>query len=67
MTHNEIYTLVLVFFFAIAAGLVHCFALMKRMLLASDVMSHLALPGLGAALLIKINPLVGGAAKNRRV
>lgn len=62
MTHNEIYTLLLICFFAIAAGLVGCFALMKRMLLASDVMSHLALPGLGVALLIKINPLVGGAA-----
>lgn len=31
------------------------------MLLASDVLSHLALPGLGIALLFKINPLVGGA------
>ena len=62
MTENDIYTVVLIFFFAIAAGLVGCFALTKRMLLASDVMSHLALPGLGVALLIKINPLVGGAA-----
>jgi ABC-type Mn2+/Zn2+ transport system permease subunit len=54
--------LLLAIFFAIAAGLVGCFALMKRMVLASDVISHLALPGLGIAFLLKINPLVGGAA-----
>ncbi len=47
--------------FALAAGLIGCFALMKRMLLASDVISHLALPGLGVAFLLKINPLYGGA------
>jgi ABC-type Mn2+/Zn2+ transport system permease subunit len=49
-------------FFALAAGLVGCFALMKRMLLASDVLSHLALPGIGLAILLKANPLAGGAA-----
>ena len=54
--------LILALFFALAAGLVGCFALMKRMLLASDVISHLALPGLGLAFLLKINPLLGGAA-----
>lgn len=52
----------LALFFALAAGLVGCFALMKRMVLASDVISHLALPGLGLAFLLKINPLLGGAA-----
>jgi ABC-type Mn2+/Zn2+ transport system permease subunit len=35
---------------------------MKRMLLAGDVISHLALPGLGVAFLLRINPLLGGAA-----
>ena len=54
--------LILALFFALAAGLIGCFALMKRMLLAGDVISHLALPGLGIAFLFKINPLVGGAA-----
>jgi len=53
--------LLLALFFAVAAGLVGCFALMKRMVLASDVISHLALPGLGIAFLLKINPLIGGA------
>jgi ABC-type Mn2+/Zn2+ transport system permease subunit len=44
---------------AIAAGLVGAFALLKRMSLASDVLSHLALPGIGIALLFHINPLLG--------
>lgn len=54
--------LVLALFYALAAGLVGCVALMKRMLLAGDVISHLALPGLGIALLAGANPLIGGAA-----
>jgi zinc transport system permease protein len=56
------YALLLAMFFAIAAGLVGSVALMKRMVLASDVISHLALPGLGIAYLLKSNPLVGGGA-----
>ncbi|MEK7195428.1 MAG: metal ABC transporter permease, partial [Patescibacteria group bacterium] len=35
---------------------------MKRTILAGDVMSHIALPGLGLALLWGINPLLGGTA-----
>ena len=62
MNAGQIYTLVLALLFALAAGLVGSFALMKRMLLASDVISHLALPGLGVAFLLKFNPIVGGAA-----
>jgi len=62
MLETHVFLLILALFFALAAGLVGCFALMKRMLLASDVISHLALPGLGLAFLLKINPLVGGAA-----
>ena len=33
---------------------------MKRTILAGDVMSHIAIPGLGLAVIWKINPLVGG-------
>lgn len=62
MSAGQSYTLLLALLFALAAGLVGCFALMKRMLLASDVISHLALPGLGIAFLLKVNPLAGGAA-----
>jgi len=47
---------------AAAAGLVGAFALMKRLALAGDVISHIALPGLGLAILYGINPLLGGAA-----
>jgi ABC-type Mn2+/Zn2+ transport system permease subunit len=45
---------------AAAAGLVGAFALMKRTILAGDVMSHIAIPGLGLAVIWQINPLVGG-------
>ena len=47
---------------AFVAGLVGSFALMKRTTLAGDVLSHLALPGLGLAFLWHVNPLAGAAA-----
>lgn len=53
-------SIILAVFAAAAAGLVGAFALMKRTILAGDVMSHIAIPGLGLAILWKINPLVGG-------
>jgi ABC-type Mn2+/Zn2+ transport system permease subunit len=45
---------------AVAAGLVGSFAVMRRMTLASDAMSHVALPGIGIALLFNLNPVLGG-------
>jgi len=62
MDNSQSYGLALALVFALTAGFVGCFALMRRMLLASDVISHLALPGLGIAFLLKVNPLAGGAA-----
>lgn len=62
MSGGETLTIALALLFALAAGLVGSFALMKRMLLASDVISHLALPGLGIAFLLKFEPIAGGAA-----
>ena len=62
MDASHSYAVLLAAFFALAAGLVGSVALMKRMVLASDVISHLALPGLGIAYLLKRNPLVGGGA-----
>jgi zinc transport system permease protein len=62
MNGGQILTIALALLFAVAAGLVGSFALMKRMLLASDVISHLALPGLGIAFLLKFEPIAGGAA-----
>jgi ABC-type Mn2+/Zn2+ transport system permease subunit len=47
---------------AVAAGLVGCFAVMRRMSLASDAMSHVALPGIGIALAFHFHPVVGGVA-----
>ncbi|HTI65411.1 MAG TPA: metal ABC transporter permease [Gemmatimonadaceae bacterium] len=44
---------------AVAAGLVGAFALMRRMTLAGDALSHVALPGIGVAIIIGINPLAG--------
>ncbi len=44
---------------AAAAGLVGCFALMRRMTLAADALSHVALPGIGLALMLHLPPLVG--------
>lgn len=47
---------------AVAAGLVGCFAVMRRMTLASDAISHIALPGIALALLLHVQPLLGGMA-----
>jgi len=59
---GTIYGIILALLFAVAAGLVGSFALMKRMILAGDVISHVALPGLGLAFLLHFNPMLGGAA-----
>jgi ABC-type Mn2+/Zn2+ transport system permease subunit len=44
---------------AVAAGLVGCFAVMRKMTLAADAFSHVALPGIGLALVLRLNPLIG--------
>jgi ABC-type Mn2+/Zn2+ transport system permease subunit len=54
--------LVLSIAMAIAAGLVGCFAVMRRMALAGDALSHVALPGIGVALALQIHPIFGAAA-----
>jgi ABC-type Mn2+/Zn2+ transport system permease subunit len=62
MSHpHDVYAVLLTVLFAAAAGLIGSFALMKRMLLAGDVISHLALPGLGLAFMLHFHPLVGAA------
>src|SRR6476660_3452759 len=61
MTAAQIYSTILILLTAFAAGLVGSFTLMKRMSLAGDVVSHIALPGLGLAVLFGFNPLVGAA------
>jgi ABC-type Mn2+/Zn2+ transport system permease subunit len=47
---------------AVAAGLVGCFAVMRRMALAADPLSHVALPGIGVALALHIHPIFGAVA-----
>lgn len=47
---------------AVAAGLVGCLAIMRRMALAADALSHVALPGIGVALALHIHPIFGAAA-----
>lgn len=54
--------LVLMLGMAVAAGLVGCFAVMRKMSLASDAISHVALPGIGLALLFHVQPLLGAIA-----
>jgi ABC-type Mn2+/Zn2+ transport system permease subunit len=47
---------------AVAAGLVGCFAVMRRMTLAADAFAHVALPGIGLALVLGFHPLTGALA-----
>lgn len=55
-------TLLLSSAMAVAAGLMGCFAVMRRMALAADALSHVALPGIGIAIALHIHPLVGAGA-----
>lgn len=55
-------TLLLSIAMAVAAGLVGCFAVMRRMALAADALSHVALPGIGVAMALQIHPLAGAVA-----
>jgi len=58
----NIETLALSATMALAAGLIGCFAVMRRMALAGDALSHVALPGIGVALALHIHPLFGAVA-----
>lgn len=62
MTSIDLGALVLFLATGVAAGLVGCFALMRRMTLAADALSHVALPGIGLAIVLRIHPLLGGVA-----
>ena len=61
MNEASVYAIVLGLATALVAGMVGSFGLMKRMTLAGDVVSHLALPGLGVAFLWRANPIAGAA------
>ena len=59
MTFIELGSVALSASMAVAAGLVGCFAVMRRMTLAADAISHVALPGIGVALLLHVSPIIG--------
>lgn len=62
MTTPAASTLLLSAVTAVAAGLMGCYALMRRMTLAGDALSHVALPGIGLGLLLGFHPLSGALA-----
>jgi len=47
---------------SVAAGLIGSFAVMRRMSLAADPLSHMALPGIGVALALHREPIFGAVA-----
>src|SRR6266567_6288561 len=47
---------------SVAAGLIGSFAVMRRMSLAADPLSHMALPGIGVALALHRDPIFGAVA-----
>lgn len=61
MNNLDYFSIILAVITAVASGLVGSFALMRRMALAGDAFSHIALPGIAIALLLHINPIIGGA------
>ena len=46
-------------FISAAASLLGVFAILKRMSLVGDALSHVALPGIALAIFFKINPFIG--------
>ena len=62
LIETHLFSLLLMLAVAAASGVVGVFALMRRMTLASDSMSHVALPGLGLAIMLRFNPLLGAFA-----
>ena len=46
-------------FTALAASFLGAFIVVKKMALVGDVLSHVALPGIGLALLFNVDPIYG--------
>ena len=59
MDTNLLQQILTAVFVAAAASLVGSFAILKRMALVGDAMSHVALPGIAIALLLNLNPFLG--------
>lgn len=60
--HDILLPIIVAAFVAACASLLGSFAILKRMALVGDAMSHVALPGMGLALLFKFNPFIGAVA-----
>lgn len=54
--------LIVAIFVSAAASLLGVFAILKRMSLVGDALSHVALPGIALALALQINPTIGALA-----
>ncbi len=54
--------LIVAIFISAAASLLGVFAILKRMSLVGDALSHVALPGIALALALQINPTIGALA-----
>lgn len=62
MSEPVVYGLLAGLVAGLAAGYVGSLMVLKRMALVGDVLSHVALPGIGLGLLFRFNPYVGGFA-----
>jgi len=56
---NFLQLLLVAIFISAAAGLLGSFAILKRMALVGDALSHVALPGIALALIFNLNPFLG--------
>lgn len=62
MTEEIIVPIVVAAFVAAGASLLGAFAILKRMALVGDALSHVAMPGIALAVIFKINPFIGAIA-----
>lgn len=61
MNINFIYTLLAGSAIAAAGGMIGSFALLRRMALVGDALSHVALPGIALGFLLNFNPFIGAS------
>lgn len=59
MFNIDTYQILLGFAIAAASSLLGVFIILRKMALVSDVLSHVALPGVAVALMLNINPFIG--------
>ncbi|MBI5455123.1 MAG: metal ABC transporter permease [Deltaproteobacteria bacterium] len=59
---NILLPMIVAAFVAASASLLGSFAILKRMALVGDALSHVALPGMALALLFQFNPFIGAIA-----